>query len=122
MLEYVVRCVELIRVFSQVDYFVRSGMAVGLGTGLASSMAIRYMGEKLKDGSLREILGVPMTSMSAVEAAKAGVPLATFQDYPQVHEVAFHFRNSLQSLFQAQQFADTVLFVSVHKILTILEF
>jgi hypothetical protein len=31
------------------------------------------------------------TSMSAVEAAKAGVPLATFQDYPQVHEVAFHF-------------------------------
>jgi hypothetical protein len=32
------------------------------------------------------------TSMSAVEAAKAGVPLATFQDYPQVHEVAFHFR------------------------------
>jgi ribose 5-phosphate isomerase A len=60
MLEYVVRCVELIRVFSQVDYFVRSGMAVGLGTGLASSMAIRYMGEKLKDGSLREIVGVPM--------------------------------------------------------------
>ncbi len=54
------RCVELIRVFSQVDYFVRSGMAVGLGTGLASSMAIRYMGEKLKDGSLREIVGVPM--------------------------------------------------------------
>ncbi len=56
------------------------------------------------------------TSMSAVEAAKAGVPLATFQDYPQVYEVAFHFRNSLQSLFQAQQFPDTVLFVSVHKI------
>jgi hypothetical protein len=62
------------------------------------------------------------TSMSAVEAAKAGVPLATFQDYPQVHEVAFHFRNSCQSLFQAQQIPDTVLFVSMHKIPTILDF
>ncbi len=51
---------ELIRVFLQVDYFVRSGMAVGLGTGLASSMVYRHMGEKLKDGSLREIVGVPM--------------------------------------------------------------
>ncbi|CAK9874775.1 unnamed protein product [Sphagnum jensenii] len=78
-----------------VDYFVRSGMAVGLGTGLASSMAIRYMGEKLKDGSLREIVGVPMTSMSAVEAAKAGVPLATFQDYSQL-DFAFDDADAVQ--------------------------
>jgi ribose 5-phosphate isomerase A len=35
-------------------------MTVGLGTGLASSMAINYIGEKLRGGSLRDIIGVPM--------------------------------------------------------------
>lgn len=44
----------------QVDYFVKSGMAVGLGTGRASGMAINYIGRKLRDGSLRNIVGVPM--------------------------------------------------------------
>lgn len=39
---------------------MKSGMAVGLGTGHASGMAIAYIAEKLGNGSLRDIVCVPM--------------------------------------------------------------
>ncbi|KAG0578008.1 hypothetical protein KC19_5G198000 [Ceratodon purpureus] len=67
-----------------VDYFVKSGMAVGLGTGFASGMAIDYIGEKLRSGSLRDIVCVPMSSSSAAAAAQAGVPLQSFEEQPQL--------------------------------------
>jgi ribose 5-phosphate isomerase A len=39
---------------------VKSGMVVGLGTGYASGLAIAYIGEKFRNGSLRDIFCVPM--------------------------------------------------------------
>eukprot|EP00249_Psilotum_nudum_P008360 c21222_g2_i1 orf=348-1250(-) len=63
-----------------VDYFVRNGMTVGLGTGRGSCMAIVYLGQKLRAGGLRDVRGVPMSSFSAAEAAKAGIPLFPFEE------------------------------------------
>lgn len=63
-----------------VDYFVKDGMLLGLGTGSASTAAISYVGHKLRTGSLRDIVGVPMSSSSASEAAQAGLPLRSFED------------------------------------------
>lgn len=63
-----------------VDYFVKNGMLLGLGTGPASCAAISYMGDKLRTGVLREVVGVPMSSASASEAAKAGLPLHSIED------------------------------------------
>lgn len=63
-----------------VDYFVKDGMLLGLGTGLASSAAISYVGQKLRTGALRDIVGVPMSNFSASEAAQAGLPLRSFED------------------------------------------
>eukprot|EP00250_Pteridium_aquilinum_P011259 c19943_g1_i1 orf=958-1788(+) len=63
-----------------VDYFIKDGMVLGLGTGSASSAAISYVGQKLRTGALRDIVGVPMSNFSASEAAQAGLPLRSFED------------------------------------------
>lgn len=74
-----------------VDYFVRSGTAVGLGTGRGSCMAIEYLGEKLRAGVLNSVVGVPTSSLSAAEAAKAGIPLTTLGASP---KLAFAFTDA----------------------------
>lgn len=74
-----------------VDYFVRSGTAVGLGTGRGSCMAIEYLGEKLRQGALHGVVGVPTSSLSAAEAAKAGIPLTTLEVTP---KLAFAFTDA----------------------------
>ncbi|KAI5066404.1 hypothetical protein GOP47_0019028 [Adiantum capillus-veneris] len=63
-----------------VDYFVKDGMLLGLGTGSASSAAISYVGQKLSTGALRDVVGVPMSSLSASKASQAGLPLRAFEN------------------------------------------
>ena len=87
-------------------------MVVGLGSGEASDLAIRYLGHQLRSGSVQDVVGVPMwesfcfdswimfhsiccykfflwwllfrSARSASEAAKYGVPLKHFRDDFQV--------------------------------------
>ncbi|XP_010529351.1 PREDICTED: probable ribose-5-phosphate isomerase 4, chloroplastic [Tarenaya hassleriana] len=63
-----------------VDNYIKSGMVVGLGSGQASDIAIRYLGQQLRSGSIGDVTGVPMSASSASEAAKAGIPLEQFRD------------------------------------------
>lgn len=44
----------------QVDRYVRNGMVIGLGSGCASCLAIQYLGGRLRDGALQDIVGIPM--------------------------------------------------------------
>ncbi|XP_061370477.1 probable ribose-5-phosphate isomerase 4, chloroplastic isoform X2 [Gastrolobium bilobum] len=67
-----------------VDTYVKSGMVVGLGSGHASGMAIQHLGRQLRIGNLKDIVGIPMSVASASEAAKAGIPLDTYQDSSQI--------------------------------------
>ncbi|RWW39344.1 hypothetical protein BHE74_00055335, partial [Ensete ventricosum] len=67
-----------------VDEYVRSGMVVGLGSGRASGLAIKYLGRRLREGALKDIVGVPSSVSSASEAAKAGIPLNNYQENLQV--------------------------------------
>ncbi|CAL0334478.1 unnamed protein product [Lupinus luteus] len=67
-----------------VDTYVKSGMVVGLGSGHASGMAIQHLGRQLRTGNLKDIVGIPMSVASASEAAKAGIPLDTYQDSSQI--------------------------------------
>lgn len=71
-----------------VDTYVKSGMVVGLGSGHASGMAIQHLGRQLRHGNLKDIVGIPTSVASASEAAKAGIPLDTYQDNSQI-DVAF---------------------------------
>ncbi|XP_020096008.1 probable ribose-5-phosphate isomerase 4, chloroplastic isoform X2 [Ananas comosus] len=67
-----------------VDRFVKSGMVVGLGSGRASSFAVRYLGRCLQQGALRDVVGIPSSVFSASEAAKAGIPLNHYQENLQI--------------------------------------
>ncbi|CAL9169681.1 probable ribose-5-phosphate isomerase 4, chloroplastic [Musa acuminata AAA Group] len=67
-----------------VDEYVRNGMVVGLGSGRASGLAIKYLGQRLREGALKGIVGVPTSVSSASEAAKAGIPLNNYQENLQI--------------------------------------
>jgi ribose 5-phosphate isomerase A len=55
---------------------VRSGMAVGLGTGSTAKYAILELGRLMRDNKLSGIVGVPTSDASAQLANEQGIPLA----------------------------------------------
>jgi ribose 5-phosphate isomerase A len=55
--------------------FVEPGMRLGLGTGSTAQHVLDVIGEKLRDGSLRDIAGVPTSRATAEYAQKSGIPL-----------------------------------------------
>jgi ribose 5-phosphate isomerase A len=61
---------------------VRSGMTVGLGSGSTAEIAIRIIGEKVKNGL--EITGVPTSQKSEELARTLGIRLSTLADYPEL--------------------------------------
>ncbi len=63
---------------------VRSGMVVGLGTGSTAVYMVRALGQMLADGRLQHICGIPTSEATARVAQKAGIPLTTLNDRPQV--------------------------------------
>lgn len=66
-----------------VDY-VKSGMVVGLGTGSTAAFAVDRIGQLMKEGTLKDIVGVP-TSIRTYEQAKSlGIPLATLDEQPKI--------------------------------------
>ncbi|WP_315789314.1 ribose-5-phosphate isomerase RpiA [Fischerella sp. JS2] len=56
---------------------VKSGSIVGLGTGSTTAYAIQYIGERLKSGELKDIVGVPTSFQAEVLAKEYGIPLTT---------------------------------------------
>jgi ribose 5-phosphate isomerase A len=61
---------------------VQSGMLLGLGTGSTARYAIEMIGERLHNGILSDIMGVPTSSGSAELARQVGIPLTTLQQHP----------------------------------------
>jgi ribose 5-phosphate isomerase A len=59
---------------------VKNGMVIGLGSGSTAEIAIRLLGEKVKNGL--QIIGVPTSHKSEVIARGMGIRLATLEDYP----------------------------------------
>lgn len=56
---------------------VKSNTIVGLGTGSTTAFAIQYIGERLKSGELKDIVGVPTSFQAEVLAKEYGIPLTT---------------------------------------------
>ncbi|MBK9050613.1 MAG: ribose-5-phosphate isomerase RpiA [Chloroflexi bacterium] len=63
---------------------INSGMIVGLGTGSTASWAIRLLGQRLRQGELTDILGIPTSEATARLAQAEGIPLTTLTDYPDI--------------------------------------
>src|SRR5438046_9303310 len=60
-------------VAQQALQYIREGMAVGLGSGRASSAFIRALGERVQGGL--HVTGVPTSEASAQLAREYGIPL-----------------------------------------------
>ncbi len=63
---------------------VRSGMTVGLGSGSTAAFVVIAIGERLRDGRLRDVVGVPTSEATAVLARTHGIPLATLAERPRL--------------------------------------
>ncbi len=50
--------------------YVQSGMAVGLGTGSTAIFAVRYIGELLRTGALKDIVAFATSHVTAEEAVR----------------------------------------------------
>jgi ribose 5-phosphate isomerase A len=59
---------------------VKNGMVIGLGSGSTAEIAIRILGEKVKNGL--QVIGVPTSHKSEEIARALGMRLATLEDYP----------------------------------------
>jgi ribose 5-phosphate isomerase A len=63
---------------------VRNGFIVGLGSGTTAAYAIKGLGKALRQGSLKEIRGVPTSHQAASLARESGLPLVTLDEYPKI--------------------------------------
>jgi ribose 5-phosphate isomerase A len=64
--------------------YVEPGMVVGLGEGSTAIFAVRRIAQLLREGQLRDILGVPCSRRVEAEAQQLGIPLATLDEYPAI--------------------------------------
>ena len=64
--------------------FVDSGMVVGLGTGSTTAFAVMRIGERLKSGDLKNIIGIPTSIRTETLAHELGIPLCGLGDRPQI--------------------------------------
>lgn len=64
--------------------YIQSGMIVGLGTGSTAKHMLIGLAERLKDGRLRDIVGVPTSRGAEKLAQELGIPLATLEQQPSI--------------------------------------
>lgn len=56
---------------------VQSNSIVGLGTGSTTAYTIQFLGDRLKSGELKDIIGIPTSFQAEVLAKQYGIPLTT---------------------------------------------
>lgn len=61
---------------------VESGMALGLGTGSTSALMVEEIGRRLREGTLRDVCGVPSSRATEELARAAGIRLLTLEERP----------------------------------------
>lgn len=66
-----------------VDY-IESGTAIGLGSGSTMRFALVEIGQRLKDGRLRDIVGVPTSEATAQLSRELHIPLTTLDQHPEL--------------------------------------
>jgi ribose 5-phosphate isomerase A len=62
--------------------YVQSGMVLGLGTGSTASFMLHGLAERLKNGLLADIVGVPTSSVTARLAQQLGIAICEPADRP----------------------------------------
>ncbi|KAK2635339.1 hypothetical protein Ddye_030131 [Dipteronia dyeriana] len=62
--------------------FVESGMVLGLGTGSTACHAVDRIGELLRQGKLKNVIGVPTSKKTHEQALSLGIPLSDLDSHP----------------------------------------
>src|SRR5258708_9187543 len=61
---------------------VESGSIVGLGSGSTATYAIRFLGQRVREGL--KIVGSPTSQKTKQLAEQLGIPLSTLDQHPQI--------------------------------------
>jgi ribose 5-phosphate isomerase A len=64
--------------------FVESGMVVGLGTGSTAAFAVARIAERLDNGDLKNIIGIPSSLRTEEQARGLDIPLAGFDAHSEI--------------------------------------
>ena len=64
--------------------WIRSGMRLGLGTGSTIRFLLEELGQRLRAGSLQDVVGVPTSEATRARAAELGIPLTTLERCPRL--------------------------------------
>lgn len=63
---------------------VKSGMVVGLGTGSTAKHAVDRIAQLLRQGKLKDIVGIPTSRKTHEQAVSLGIPLSDLDSHPVV--------------------------------------
>lgn len=63
--------------------FIKDGMVVGLGSGSTAELFINALGAAVRDGRIKDIVGVPTSVASERQARELGIPLSTLAQHPE---------------------------------------
>jgi len=66
--------------YKAVDDYVKSGMVVGLGTGSTAFYAVERVGQKLKSGELTNVICIPTSEKTKMQALSLDIPLVTLNE------------------------------------------
>ncbi len=64
--------------------WIEDGMVLGLGTGSTVRHLLELLGERLRDGALKSVTGVPTSRDTAERATALGIPLSTLEQEPRL--------------------------------------
>lgn len=64
--------------------WVEDGMVLGLGTGSTVRHLLELLGERLREGALKDVTGVPTSRDTAERATALGIPLVTLEQEPRL--------------------------------------
>lgn len=64
--------------------YVRSGSAIGLGTGSTVKYALEELGQRLADGRLQDVVGVSTSEETTRLAQRLGIPLTSLAEQPEL--------------------------------------
>jgi len=64
--------------------YVRSGMTIGLGTGSTARHVLDGLAARLRDGRLRDVVGVPTSEATGALARQLGIQIATLDEHPRL--------------------------------------
>lgn len=63
---------------------VDSGMVLGLGTGITANFALQEISRLLKEGSLKDIVGIPSSNQTEKLALELNISLITFEQKSEI--------------------------------------